>query len=94
MGDEATQRWGLHLCALDREHHGDVLHRVHLNTPWFHFAFAYLPKSKFAGRIKEPWLSELLAQPKGKAGYQRRREIASRSEHQRDRWTMAGWHKP
>lgn len=47
------QRFSFHVCQLNRfdRQFDDPPKRVHLNTPWFHFAFAYWPGSKFAGRI-------------------------------------------
>lgn len=44
----------IHCCQLDREDRKwdpNPPKRVHVDTPWFHFAFAYGPGSRFAGRI-------------------------------------------
>jgi hypothetical protein len=46
------QRWSLHFCPLDREDARLIAPltmpwRVHLNTPWFHFAVALRPGDRF-----------------------------------------------
>jgi hypothetical protein len=44
--------FSVHCCLLDKEcRQYDPPKRIHLNTPWFHLAFALTPGSKFAGRI-------------------------------------------
>lgn len=48
------KKWALHVCLLDKNCRAvGAPKRVHVTTPWFHWAFAMTPASKFAGRLDE-----------------------------------------
>ena len=72
------KKWNIHFCKLDPECHGlDAPNRVSANTPWFYWAAALTPSSKFAGRIDmEVWHESGKAVP-----------------IEKDRWTMFKRHQ-
>lgn len=54
------RKWKLHACFLDKEDikiTGERMWRVHLNTPWFHFAVGLTPNWRFS-RYHKVWIDE------------------------------------
>lgn len=86
-------KWSIHVCKLDKQCRSyDAPNRIYMNTPWFHFGVALTPMAKYAGRIKEPWLSEVMAvRGRSKELRERRREIYRRAEYHPDRWLDLHW---